>query len=124
MNQPVTHAPLGSIGWTERTGGVLTVRERISLAPPLLRSHLSIVVGRLAMATRTHSGRRNSIGPDALVPPDSLLAREAEAAAQDLLTPALLNHSRFEEEVLYPAAIVAGEYLKMRLAERASIAAL
>jgi DNA-binding PucR family transcriptional regulator len=36
----------------------------------------------------------------------------------------LLNHSRFEEEVLYPAAIVAGEYLKMRLAERVAIAAL
>ena len=31
----------------------------------------------------------------------------------------LLNHSRLEEEVLYPAAIVAGEYLKLRLAERA-----
>jgi HD domain-containing protein len=121
MNQPVTHAPLGSIGWTERTGGVLTVRERISLAPPLLRSHLSIIVGGLAMATRTHSGRRNTVEPDALVPPDSLLAREAEAAAQDLLTPALLNHSRrayawgaaiaaldgveFDHELLYVAAL-------------------
>jgi hypothetical protein len=121
MNQPATHAPIGSIGWTERTGGVLTVRERISLARPLLRSHLRIIVGSLAMATRTHSGRRNSVEPDALVPPDSLLAREAEAAAQDLLTPALLNHSRrayawgaaiaaldevkFDHELLYVAAM-------------------
>ena len=29
--------PLGSIGWTERTGGVLTARECITLARPLLR---------------------------------------------------------------------------------------
>ena len=36
----------------------------------------------------------------------------------------LLNHARLEEEVLYPAAIVAGEYLKIRLAERAAVAAL
>ena len=33
----------------------------------------------------------------------------------------LLNHARLEEEVFYPAAIVAGEYLKLRLGERASI---
>jgi hypothetical protein len=46
------------------------------------------------MATRTHSGRRNSVDPKALVRPDSLLARDAEAAAHDLLSPVLLNHSR------------------------------
>lgn len=112
---------IGSIGWTERTGGVLTVRERIALARPLLRGHRGIIVGRLAMATRTHSGRRNSVGPEALIPPDSLLARDAEAAAHDLLTPVLLNHSRrayawgaaiaaldnveFDRELLYVAAM-------------------
>jgi hypothetical protein len=119
--QPATDAPLGSIGWTERTGGVLTVREQLSLAPPLLRSHGRIIGGRVAMATRTHSGRRTSIDPDALTPPDSALAREAEAAAEDLLTPVLLNHSRrayawgaalaaldgveFDHELLYLAAM-------------------
>jgi hypothetical protein len=30
----------------------------------------------------------------------------------------LINHARMEEEVMYPAAIVVGEYLKLRLAER------
>ena len=40
-----------------------------------------------------HSGRRSSIDPASLVPPDSPLARDAEVAAQDLLTPVLLNHS-------------------------------
>jgi hypothetical protein len=121
VNQQAPNAEIGSIGWTERTGGVLTVRERISLAPPLLRSHRDIIVGRLAMATRTHSGRRTSVDPKALVPPDSLLAREAEASAQGILSPALVNHSRrayawgaaiaaldhveFDRELLYVAAM-------------------
>ena len=121
MNQRAPDAQIGSIGWTERTGGVLTVRERISLVPPLLHGLSGIIVGRLAMATRTHSGRRNSVDPKAFVPPDSLLAREAEAAAHDLLTPVLLNHSRrayawgaviaavddveFDRELLYMAAM-------------------
>ena len=113
--------PIGSIGWTERTGGVLTPRECLSLAPALLRGELGILAGRLAMALRIHSGRRSSIDPANLVPPDSSLARDAEIAAQDLLTPALLNHSRrsyawgaaiaalegitFDREVLYLAAM-------------------
>jgi NAD(P)-dependent dehydrogenase (short-subunit alcohol dehydrogenase family) len=77
----------GSIGWTERTGGVLTARECLTLARPLLRGELSILAGRLAMLLRMHSGRRRSIDPASLVPPDSSLARDAEVAAQDLLTP-------------------------------------
>jgi len=34
----------------------------------------------------------------------------------------VLNHARLEEEVLYPAAIVAGEYLKVRLGKKAALA--
>lgn len=34
----------------------------------------------------------------------------------------LINHARMEEQVLYPAAILVGEYLKLRLAERESLA--
>src|SRR3954470_24842992 len=93
MSQPRPTDPIGSIGWTERTGGVLTARECLTLARPLLRGELSILAGRLAMVLRMHSGRRSSIDPASLVPPDSALARDAEVAAQDLLTPALLNHS-------------------------------
>ena len=114
--------PIGSIGWTERTGGVLTARECLTLARPLLREELGILVGRLAMALRVHSGRRSSIDPASLVPPDSSLARDAEEAAQDLLTPVLLNHSSraytwgaaiaalhgitFDRELLYLAAML------------------
>src|SRR5437764_9014698 len=93
MSQPLPTDPIGSIGWTARTAGVLTARECLTLARPLLRGELSILAGRLAMVLRLHSGRRSSIDPASLVPPDSPLARDAEVAAQDLLTPALLNHS-------------------------------
>jgi hypothetical protein len=121
MSQPRPTDPIGSIGWTERTGGVLTARECLTLARPLLRGEFSILAGRLAMVLRVHSGRRNSIDPASLVPPDSPLARDADVAAQDLLTPALLNHSRraytwgaaiaalhgitFDRELLYLAAM-------------------
>ncbi|HEY3073721.1 MAG TPA: hypothetical protein VGJ74_00980 [Burkholderiales bacterium] len=36
----------------------------------------------------------------------------------------LINHARMEEEVLYPAAIVVGEYLRLRLALHERIVAL
>jgi hypothetical protein len=113
--------PIGSIGWTERTGGVLTARECLTLAPPLVRGELSILTGRLVMVLRMHSGRRSSIDPASLAPPDSALARDAEVATQDLLTPALRNHSSraytwgaaiaalrgitFDRELLYLAAL-------------------
>ena len=95
--------------------------ECLTLARPLLRGELSILAGRLAMALRMHSGRRSSIDPASLVPPDSPLARDAQVAAQDLLTPVLLNHSSraytwgaaiaalhgitFDRELLYVAAM-------------------
>ena len=44
--------PLGSIGWTERTGGVLTTRDCMTLARPLLREEFGIVAGLVAMALR------------------------------------------------------------------------
>src|SRR6478672_10001176 len=121
MSRPGPADPIGSIGWTERTGGVLTARECLTLARPLLRGELGILAGRLAMVLRMHSGRRSSIDPSSLVPPDSPLARDAEVAAQDLLTPVLLNHSSraytwgaaiaalhaitFDRELLYLAAM-------------------
>ena len=121
MSQPRPTDPIGSIGWAERTGGVLTARECLTLAPPLLRGELGMLAGRLAMVLRMHSGRRRSIDPASLVPPDSALARDAEVAAQDLLRPALLNHSSraytwgaaiaalhgiaFDRELLYVAAM-------------------
>src|SRR3954452_18857144 len=105
MSQPRSTDPIGSIGWTERTGGVLSARECLTLARPLLRGQLSMLAGRLAMVLRMHSGRRRSIDPASLAPPDSALAKDAGVAAQDLLTPVLLNHS--SRAYTWGAAIVA-----------------
>jgi len=112
---------LGSIGWTERTGGILTVRDCLTLARPLLREELRILVGLLAMALRVHSGRRATVDPVRLAPPDSVLARDAREAAEELLAPAVRNHSHrayawaaaiaalrgisFDRELLYLAAM-------------------
>jgi hypothetical protein len=112
---------IGSIEWTERTGGVLTAHECASLARPLVRDELRIVAGLLALALRRHSGRRSTVDPAALVPPDSSMARDAERTARDLLSPVVLNHSRrafawgsaiaalrgitFDRELLYVASM-------------------
>ena len=57
---------------------------------------------------------------------EELLKAAGPVAPPELVSfaEALLNHARLEEEVLYPAAIVAGEYLKLRLAERATIVSI
>jgi len=70
--------PVGSIGWTDRTGGALTLREGLSLAGPLVRDELRIAAEFLAMTLRRHPGRRSVVNPAELMPPDSSIAREAE----------------------------------------------
>ena len=40
MSQPRPTEPIGSIAWAERTGGVLSARECLTLARPLLRAEL------------------------------------------------------------------------------------
>lgn len=121
MSQVQPTEQIGSIAWTERTGGVLTRRERRALARPLLRGELAIVTGRIALALRLHPGRRQIIDPARFLPPDSALAKDAETAARGILSPALLNHSRrsyawgsaiaaldgieFDRELLYVAAM-------------------
>ena len=70
MSQPRPTDPIGSIGWTERTGGVH--RSWCQHLPAPAAGELSILAGRLAMVLRLHSGRRSSIDPASLVPPDSL----------------------------------------------------
>jgi hypothetical protein len=45
------------------------------------------------MALRVHSGRRATVAPPRLASPASSLARDAQEAAEDLLTSALRNHS-------------------------------
>jgi hypothetical protein len=121
VKRDLQRGAIGTIGWTESTGGVLNREERIALVRPLLRGHRGIIAGRIAMALRLHAGRRTSIDAASLAPPDSTLAREAETTAKDLLSPVLLNHSyrafawgcalaavdgiTFDRELLYVASL-------------------
>jgi hypothetical protein len=86
-------AKLGSHAWVVRTGGTLTAADQLALAGPLVRSHLRMVAGRLAMLARVEPGRRNRLDDAALAPPRSALTLEAEREAQRRLSPAVLNHS-------------------------------
>jgi hypothetical protein len=112
---------LGTIAWTEHTGGALTRREQRALARPLARGHRDIVLGHLALAVRRHRGRHVHLDPATLVAPDSTAAREAAVAAADLLSPAVLQLSHrayawgaalaaldeldFDRELLYVASM-------------------
>jgi hypothetical protein len=88
-----TAADIGTYGWVERTGGLLTAAERRSLLRPLARAHVINAVGRLSMLLRVNSGRRVSAPPVQRHYPDSALTRAAETLARRWLTPTLLNHS-------------------------------
>jgi hypothetical protein len=47
------------------------------------------------------------------------VAREARRADYAEFAQRLLDHARMEEEVIYPAAVLVGEYLRLRLASEA-----
>jgi hypothetical protein len=88
-----TTTRLGSMAWSDRTGGRLSGAERRQLLAPLARAHAVNAAGRTAMALRLHSGRRAQVPERALRTPPSALTRAAEQVAHRRLTPAVLNHS-------------------------------
>jgi hypothetical protein len=84
---------LGTHGWVERTGGLLTAAERRRLLRPLASTIAFNAAGRISMLLRVNSGRRAPGTPGRRPYPDSVLTRAAEALAPRRLSPALLNHS-------------------------------
>ncbi|MEP9363022.1 HD domain-containing protein [Nocardioides sp. CN2-186] len=87
------HLALGTVAWVQQTSGWLTPAERRSLLLPLLRTHVRIGLGRLAMVTRLNHGRHAFIPTARLAPPSSVLTRTAEERARAMLAPVLINHS-------------------------------
>lgn len=92
MSPPPTER-LGDHAWTVRTDGRLTPAERRSLLRPLARAHAANLAGRLALLTRTSSGRRAHLPPEALTIPSSCLTAAAEREARRRLPPVLLRHA-------------------------------
>jgi hypothetical protein len=84
---------VGTVEWTECTGGRLEAAERRRLVGDLAGVHVRNVVGRFSALAHLDPGRRSYVSPTRVLPPDSLLTRAAEDVAVRLLPATLLNHS-------------------------------
>jgi hypothetical protein len=84
---------VGTVEWTQRTGGRLVPVERRRLVGDLARVHVRNVIGRLSVFTHLDRGRRSYVPPTRLQPPDSPLTRAAHDAATRVLPAVLVNHS-------------------------------
>lgn len=83
---------LGGLGWTRRTGGALTRKERARLLGEIVRGQGAYVGTRIRLATGRVPEAARSLSIDDVTPPDSRLAREAEEAAREQ-TPGVIGHS-------------------------------
>jgi hypothetical protein len=113
---------VGTVEWTQRTGGRLEPAERRRLVGDLARVHARNLIGRFSVLAHLDPGRRSYVPPARLLPPDSPLTRAARDAAIRVLPATLLNHSyrtfRFasalgereglevDREVLFAAALL------------------
>jgi hypothetical protein len=84
---------VGTVEWTQRTGGRLDPAERRRLVGELARVQVSNVIGRFSKLVHLDSGRRSYVSPARVRPPDSALTRAAQDAAVRVLPGTLLNHS-------------------------------
>jgi hypothetical protein len=86
-----TPGRVGTLAWAERSGGILSRRERIGLLGDAARLQMRIFSAQTrALLGRTNS--RFSVDPDRLRVPDTMIAREAEALCSEVYTQTLLNH--------------------------------
>jgi hypothetical protein len=84
---------VGTVEWTQRTGGRLEPAERRRLIGDLARVHIRNVIGRFSVLAHLDRGRRSYVPPTRLQPPDSPLTRVAQDAAIRVLPAVLVNHS-------------------------------
>jgi HD domain len=84
---------VGTVEWTQGTGGRLEPAERRRLVGDLARVHVRNLVGRFSLLAHLDRGRRSYVPPARLVPPDSPLTRAAQDAAVRVLPATLVNHS-------------------------------
>lgn len=85
-------APAGiDYDWAVRSGGILTKGQGRAMLRPLLRTIAATPGQRLRLVTRRRG--TGGIDLDTLVIPDSRLAKDAEAEAQEVLSPSVREHS-------------------------------
>jgi hypothetical protein len=133
---------VGGLAWTRQTKGELTRTERRRLLGHIAAGLGGYLAGRIRAATGSVPAGARSLSADALAPPDSRLARVAEAACQEQ-PPSLIGHGyrtwlfgsglaavddiSMDTELFYVACllhdygiaeVVAGEDFTLRSAER------
>jgi hypothetical protein len=114
-------ARLGGLEWVRRTNGTLTAAERRRLIGAIARGQAVNVVGRVKLALGRLPDGASSIDVRDFEPPDSRLAREAEAACAEQpdliaghsyrtwmwgLALAALDREQVDRELFYCAALV------------------
>lgn len=112
---------LGGLAWTRRTNGRLTSAERRRLIAAVALGQAEIAVGRLKLALGRLPAGAHDIDVKTFQPPDSRLAREAEAACAEQpaaiaghsyrtwmygLALAALDGAKLDRELFYCAALV------------------
>ena len=70
---------VGGLEWTRRTNGNLSRRERLRMLGDIARGQAQMLSGRIAAATGRGARATNA----SFTPPDSMFAREVEAAAAE-----------------------------------------
>lgn len=83
---------IGSLEWAQRNGGNLTNRERLQLLLPILGTTVRYAVGRVRLRLGWRA-RTSNVDLYTLKLPDSRMAKLAEQACHETLSPALVNHS-------------------------------
>ncbi len=77
---------LGTLSWLERSGGKLAWRDRLVMLAQGVKA-------RVVTKRRMKAGfKLRNIEVDAILPPDSVITREATAICQDASAPYLFNH--------------------------------
>ncbi len=74
---------VGGLAWTQRTKGRLTPSERRRLLGHIAAALSGYVAGRVRAATGRVPARARDLSAEALIPPDSALARAAESACRE-----------------------------------------
>lgn len=72
---------LGGLAWTIRTQGAMTKSERRGLLREIIKGQTDYVAGRIKLLTGRVSAAAQALEASDFMPPDSVFARHAEAAA-------------------------------------------
>lgn len=92
MPSPSSRSPVGTLAWTRQTRGVLSARDRWALLLQACLYGLSVLPWEMRRALGIRRQRGHSVDTEAIQPPDSAAAREAEQIVEAFAAPMVVNH--------------------------------